>query len=398
MRKMKEDIVAQTQEAIDRTKETSKWRSVYFEDKLPEGVGFWRPSFGPHIVDLIPFMAGENHPRVEKGRFCFSVDYYVHRNIGPLGDNWVCTMRTFTIVDAICEYIKRNRPPKEEWKRIKPTRMTGYLVWVHDTPDEEKKGIQIWDVAHFLFQEPVDAQAKHPRGGAPIPYADIDGGKSIYFEIAKSGKWIDSTGKERDASKYQGHKFIDRETPIPDEILDLSFSLDDYMELKPKEELVNASFYGETKTEDKDHENDPGPPPATPDDFKREPVTPPQASEKKTVERELPKKPDFRQYEPSSADWKGHWRAYPEDQPAMLAHQEALKRVAPPAAAPAQTAGAGQCPAGGTFGADNEKLPECRKCACWDDCAAFLDSGQPAAAAPPTAPPATPPTGLRRRR
>jgi len=416
-RQMREDIVKGTQESIERTKETSKWRTVFLEEKLPQGIQSWRPGAGQHIVDIIPFLAGVNHPRTEKGRITFLVDYYVHRNIGPLGDNWVCKLKTTKKSDPICEYIRRVRPEKTEWKRIKPTRMTAYLVWVHDTPEEEKKGLQLWDVAHFLFQEPVDAQAKHPKGGAPFAYADIDSGKSVYFEIVKSGKWTDDRGKERDSVKYQGHKFIDREGPLPDEIVDASFSLDECMDLNPSDELMNASFYGEA-TGDASGEEAKETPPETPDEFRREPVgsgqqqqacnpTPPVPPPSSAP----PPKPDFRDFVPGSPEWKEHWKAYREDQPAMLQFQESLRAPEPPKApaqpapaAPAPAAGtaSGECPSGHVFGADNEKKPECRKCPVWDACAEFLDSGgasssQAPAASPPQQPAPSTGSGLRRR-
>jgi len=327
-KKMREDLQKRTQESIDRGEDMPEYGTIFIKDKIPTGVGFWKPEFGDHLLDIIPFIAGEQHPRVPEGRMAFNLDMWLHQNIGPQYDQFVCPQRMFKKPDPICNYMRGKRLPEKEWKSIAPKRRTVYLVWVHDTPEEEEKGLQIWEVAWWNFEKHVDEIAKNPKGGAPVPFSDYDQGKSIAFSIKKSGTFTDASGKERDSMDFVGHRFVDRDEPVPDEILNISFSLDECVTIHPSFEKMEEAFPvegsqpanndqtpPETQTASTDNDNDSQP-----------------AKEEKKKEKEV---------EAPSADF--------------------------------------ECPGGGTPGLDIEKLPECNKCEHYDPCSDLADTaGAPA--------------------
>jgi len=100
------------------------------------------------------------------------------------------------------------------------------------------------------MEEKIDEIARLPRGGGYIPFSDPDEGKSICW--SRKG-----TGQENTA--YLGHRFIDRESAIPDRILDKTFALDqvitmhtDYDEIK---NAFNSTLKNETPTEDEPFED-----------------------------------------------------------------------------------------------------------------------------------------------
>ena len=261
----KQDLMKRHQEQVDNKDSGNEFATIFNKDNIPKGIGFWKCGKGDHEIDIIPFFAGKQHPRVPEGELAYVVDLWVHTNVGPLRTPYPCTAKNFKENDPICEYIAKNRLDKDEWKRVSSKRRTAYLVWVHDTPEEEKKGIQIWEVAHYFFEQHIDEIAKSPRGGGAVTFSDIESGKSIAFAVKVTGKYNDGT-TDRDSISYSGHRFIDRQYDVvPDRILDQSFSLDEAINMHPDYDEVHEAFYGSNKQsrkyaepeEDQDENNEP---------------------------------------------------------------------------------------------------------------------------------------------
>ena len=59
------------------------------------GLERYKTREGLNKIDIIPFNAGPKHPLViagkcEEGDTVYSLDYFVHRGIGPNGDDFTC--------------------------------------------------------------------------------------------------------------------------------------------------------------------------------------------------------------------------------------------------------------------------------------------------------------------
>jgi hypothetical protein len=321
MKQMKKDLVRTTQESIERGEDTPDYGSIFFKEKIPQGVPFWRPAFGEHLIDILPFQTAGLDPKYEKGRWVYLIDVWVHMSVGALFDQFVCQVRAHKLPDPMCEYLRAKRLPTDEWKKIAPKRRTAYLIWCHDTPEEEEKGIQIWEVAHWNFEKHLSKISKHPKGGAPIPFSDVADGKTIAFEIVKSGTFTNDQGKEQDSMDFVGHRFVERETEIPDDWDEKSFSLDACIKWKPtwKEQEKAFPLSGEILLA---------------------PATPAPATEEKQSD-DVP-------IEDAEA---------PESPPEETEEEEV------------EESSENECPGGGTFGEDLEKLVACNKCTVWDACA-----------------------------
>lgn len=246
-RSQKQDLMKRHQEQVDSKDSGSEFPTIFNKELVPKGIEFWKCKPGEHLIDIIPFFAGSQHPKVKEGELAYVVDLWVHQGVGPMNTPYPCTNRNFKETDPICEYIAQNRLPTDEWKRVSPKRRTAYLVWVHDSPEEEKKGIQIWEVAHFYFEEKIDEIAKSPRGGGAVAFSDIESGKSIAFTVKKVGTYKDAKGTDRDSIGYLGHRFVDRDIEIiPERILEQSFALDEIIKMKPDYDEMSEAFYGKT--------------------------------------------------------------------------------------------------------------------------------------------------------
>jgi len=299
MAQQKEDLQRRHKESADRSSQ-GQFGTIFLRDKVPEGVTFWNCKSDKHVIDIIPYFAGKDDPNAEEGKAQYLLDIWVHRNVGARDLVYVCPAYTWGEACPVCEDLKEQDYDEDYYDKMKAKHRTIYLVWVHDSPKEEKEGIKIWDVAHFFMQNHLDELAESPRSGGIVIFSDPDEGKMIGFSRKGTGAMN---------TKFIAHQFIERDEPIPDDILESAFPLDSVVKMRPSYEEIEKAYRG-TKSE-----------PAE------------QQQEEQAAEEEEPRK-----------------RRVP------------LRRE--------QSTDDNECPAGGRFGVDIDKLADCEKCAVWDDCAA----------------------------
>lgn len=229
------------------TKKTGGGRfpTIFLKDKVPEGIEFWRCKEGDHLADIIPFEAGPDmpfderlQPITEEGDFDYVLDLFVHTNVGGMNKPYVCPYENFGGPCPICEFIKANRLEKEDWKKLVAKHRVVYFVWIHDDRDNEKKGIQIFEASHFFMEEKIEEIAKLPRGGGFENFSHPDKGKTLAWK--RKGSGMENT-------QYLGHRFIDRESAIPNKILDMTFPLDSIVNMHPSYEEIEKEFKGTLK-------------------------------------------------------------------------------------------------------------------------------------------------------
>lgn len=231
--------------------------TVFIKSKIPTGVEFFRCKEGQHIVDILPWEVGPDmpidesgeNPITEEGEFDYVLDLFVHQNVGSMNQPYVCPWENFRKPCPICEYIKANRLPKDEWSRTRAKRRSIYLIWNRTDSKEEQKGVQIFDAAHFFMEEKLEEIAKLPRGGGYITFSDPDEGMSVCWTRKGSGQ---------ENTSYLGHRFIERESRIPDKILEQTFALDQVIDMHPSYEEIEKAFKGgSSKEEDSDDSEKP---------------------------------------------------------------------------------------------------------------------------------------------
>ncbi len=334
-RKYAEQLLHETEKEYKEREQETGYGSYFIKDKIPQGMGFWKCTEGQHIIDILPWKTGPDHPK-GAGKYAYSLVLWVHQNIGVLKDHFVCQSRHFKIKDPMCDYIAKGRLPGDEWNAVRAKQRNVFLIWCHDTPQEEAKGVQIWEISHFFMGKKLEVISKLPRGGGLIPYWDPINGKSVVWE--RQGTGMDNT-------EFLGHRFLDREEEIPDEILKQTFSLDSIVKWKSPYEEQFEAFYGKPYVVGKGEQ-----PEAPPDD---RPVTaqPP---------KEEPAKEKAKTEEPPKEETTAE--APPSEEPA---------KEEKPTKAPAT--GDKTCPAGHKFGVDIDTHPECNGCPKWDACSDEAD-------------------------
>jgi hypothetical protein len=233
-----------------RTKDSTS-KNIFNSDKI-KNYNFYKPGPGNHCVAILPFFIGKNHPLVKIGKkkvgeSFYNVDLWVHRNVGPNEDTFLCLQKTYREPCPICQYRNDLKDDDEMddkkvadlLKQSEPKRRVIYAVWDREA---ESKGVLLWEVSHFLMERNVVSLTRKPKGGfIAFVDPDIEEGRDVAFEIQGSGMNI----------KYLAHQLVERDEPIPDAILESVPTLDDLITIPTYEEVQYSFMAGES---DKDSE------------------------------------------------------------------------------------------------------------------------------------------------
>jgi hypothetical protein len=210
-------------------------------DKEHASRPFWSPGDGDHTIDIIPFQRGPKHPDVVRklsavGDWGYVFDFYYHRNIGASGTSVICPQRTFDQPCPICEEIRRLRRMGQQYdsliKDVVAKRRTIYNIIVYDSPKEEKKGVQFWDISHVYFEKQVVPIAKKPRQGGFVPFMDPVEGQSIFFQKAGQGLQTEYSGVQFTPREVEGESY-----EISDESLKEAVSPEKFVKVYTYQEL-----------------------------------------------------------------------------------------------------------------------------------------------------------------
>jgi hypothetical protein len=161
----------------------------------------------------------------------------------------------------------------DEMKALAPKRRVLYNVIDHAEPD---KGIKIFEVAHFSFENKlVDEAWEEDEDGkktdAMIIFADLEDGKTVSFK----GREREFNGRTS-ISEFDSFVFLDRKKPYSEKMLSKAHPLDTLLIAKTYKELQDL-WLG-TPDEDEDDADVPFPgkmPSAAVEDEDDEPVSRP---------------------------------------------------------------------------------------------------------------------------
>jgi len=356
MKKSKQDLSKRHKEATNEGQRN--FGSIFITEKIPKGIGFWSPRIGDNSFDVIPFFAGSQHPTVKKDELHFMVRLWVYQNSCNNGIPYVAPFDNWNKPDPIKEYmIARGRLPEDEFKKVAAKDRCVFLIWPHNTSEEEAKGIHIYESSFSWSYEKMKEESEMPMGGGHIPFADPDKGKTFYFKLEKSGSYKDARGVEREGRKISHCKFLDRKEPIPESILDQTFPLDEAIKMHvPYEELYIAfhgkkppkegyTSYPSASSHNEEYEN------PMEDDVPHETEQETEDSERGGDEEERTEQ-NTRQVRRPPITRKSK-QEQSEDGDTGSGHTDE----------------GNQCPYGHVFGVDLEKYPDdCGTCAKWDEC------------------------------
>lgn len=241
-KQMKAEMEERLKDSYNTKDDSGRYKSVLNKSMLGN-VGMWKCKEDEHFLDIIPFVAGKHHPTLKEGKMAVNLDIYVHRKVGVNEDDYICLAKTYGKPCPICEeqanIRKQENFDNDYAKSLNPTRRVVYNIVCRDNNTEVAKGIQIFDVSHYLFEKKLAELSRKPRGGGFILYTDPDEGKTIFFR--KKGNSATNT-------EYSAFQFEEREEPISDALLDAALCLDDLLVIPTYQQVANA-FYGHEEEE-----------------------------------------------------------------------------------------------------------------------------------------------------
>lgn len=205
-----------------------KYGSIFNMEKVPKGVGFWRPGLGEHELDIIPYVVGSQHPNknlIPDESIHFVLRLFVYMRVGSNEDPYVSLYDNYSLPDPVKEWMaQQGRLPKDLYKKTASKERCIFYIWCHDNPEEEAKGLQIWEESAFNSFEKIQEQATLPKGGGHIPFSDWDNGYRLFFNVSEES-YEDDKGAMQKGKKFgafQFHPRPEKEKQIPDALLDLA--------------------------------------------------------------------------------------------------------------------------------------------------------------------------------
>ena len=242
MRKAKEAIRRRQEEGYNRKDDSGMFKTIYKPEIRREH--FFKCTEGEHSGDFIPYIAGKFDPFTKEGEETYCCDLWVHTNVGPNRDSYICLERNYKKPCSECDYLAelRSLPPSEQdaekIKSISPTRRVIYNFHCLDTSQTAAMGVLLFEVSHFLFEKVLQESAKK-KGGLKIYFADpTEEGKTVTF--VRKGMGLLNTS-------FVPFTFEDRGKPISESILKQARCIDELLHIPTYEEVYEARF-GRTKS------------------------------------------------------------------------------------------------------------------------------------------------------
>ena len=172
----------------------------------------WKPGEGRNLVDIIPFAATADNPLVksgkaEEGDTLYSLDYFVHNNVGPNSSSVPC-LRQFGGNCPCCNESKRLKDSGME-SEIYAKRRVVYIV--HDLL-HDKYGV--WDTGYKSVEKELQQEAALTtnENGERVNVMDPYEGMSLEFQGTPD------SFNGNDFFKPTRFRFVKRE-PLSDEVL-----------------------------------------------------------------------------------------------------------------------------------------------------------------------------------
>ena len=247
--------LAQQHDESYRNREGLQFKGILDDDAISQRhVQVWKTAAGNHLIDIIPYRLTERHPRVVMGKakagtWGYVFPAWMHDNVGPNKDRYMCLAKTYGQPCPICEYRnQRSGQPDATDEEIKALRPKQYATEVYNIIDQNQreKGVQVWVVSGYHFGRHIETMSHQPEalGGGRIVYTNwrmgtppdyMDGGRHIGFTVKLPG------GQNQD---FSAHTFHFRKADLPVQYIQQAYCLDDLVHVPTYDEVRDVFFAG----------------------------------------------------------------------------------------------------------------------------------------------------------
>ena len=359
-KKKKSGLAKRYQASYDNQGSFGNKAGVMNWKKVDGEVEFFSPKEGRNRINIIPYtIKTKNHPLVKKGEFeigekDYVMDIFTHRGIGPSEATVLCLKETYGKPCPICEQsaLLRKQGKEKEAGDLKPSRRVFYNIQDMKEPDK----LKVFETSHYLFEKELIDEARDDEEGGFVDFADPIDGKEIKFRASDVQK---GNIKYKEFKSFQ---FIDRDDPIPDELLESAISFDEIMNV-PTYEEVEKILFGQ---DDDDGDEDEAPAKKSKyedEDDDEDDDRPAKKSSKKydDEDEDDDEEPEPKKFKPAK-NRDDEESEDEEDEPKKPAKKVEEDEPEPPKKS------CGKCPFDHCFGKDDDKYDDCDNCDVWDKC------------------------------
>ena len=257
MANWKEKLKNRTQRAVVNREAKNLARKSILDMSLI-GLPLWTPKTGSgkenkNFIDIMLWRVSQDWysrlrtkagelVKLSPGDADYKLEIPRHGNVGAGKDHFVCLREAFGSADAICdemfaEWQKRTdkNPDFDEKKArsMQPSWRDFYIIYDYDDPD---KGYQLWEIAYSNFEAFLLEQMEKFAEGKMIPW-DPEEGKSLEFSCREK-----KFGNNAYAELTGDIDFHTRD-PYSDGEIDKVPSLDAAVIIPTQEDIHNAHYF-----------------------------------------------------------------------------------------------------------------------------------------------------------
>lgn len=209
-------------------------------------------------VNILPFRVGRNNPAVvagelREGDWDYSVDYFVHKNVGPDKGTYICPKKTYGKACPMCEEAQRlsDENGSDAAKGMWASKRSLLCVQPLDERGRGDDVPMLLDCAYNNFTHDLtDASTACMRGDGVVDFANPGAaGREVSFQIGE-----ESMGGGRKYKIAKNFAFNKRREEIPDSVLDAVPCLDSLLVVSTKEDIEKAMFGGPSD-DNRDNDN-----------------------------------------------------------------------------------------------------------------------------------------------
>lgn len=235
----------QRQERVSAAKRRAQQhgRGGFTALNVPDGVQMLQVKKpGTFKWEIIPYTVGPNSKKFVKnyadpGELYFERTYFVYYGIGVNNGTYTSPSRTFGKKDPVAEF-RQELEKREETDEAKAKALEKqikalygkerqlFLIWDRTNEAEAAKGVQLYENAYWNFGKLLDSRVN------AADETDPNTAHIPYFYLPDEGSTLSVTFEEeqREGGTYLKATIIDfyqRKKPLPDDILQQAFCLDD---------------------------------------------------------------------------------------------------------------------------------------------------------------------------
>jgi hypothetical protein len=234
-KKRSQNILEKTYEEREERSSMPSGKTIWNDEVMKEmEIEVYQPQTGDNYIEILPIAFDETIP--------YYLEVPVHYGVGINNDAFVCMIRFKKRGCYRCEkqQLRFREVPKgsklsNDIKKLYPTDRAAYLIWdrtdelLNDKEPEYK--LKVWAAPKTKIHAEIQLQVRDKKTRQTLDISELgtEEGRTISYTVVKK--------KGDDYPSYKGIQLLERDEPIPDEMVD---KLNEFISYANEEGFDNA--------------------------------------------------------------------------------------------------------------------------------------------------------------